>query len=176
MPHSNQEQDNTSSHLFPPSTDRMQCRFCRRFLGRGASLIAHLVKNPLQCRRPPFDSWVGKIRWRRDRLIIPVFLGFPSGSAGKESACNVGDLGSIPRLGRSPEVGSGYPLQYSGLENSMDCIILGRKELDMTERLPLRFTSALQIFSPRPANAVLLSTDRCLHDHSSKTQDIPSLI
>ena len=48
--------------------------------------------------------------------------GFPCGSAGKESACNVGDLGSIPGLGRSPGEGKGYPLQYSGLENSMDCI------------------------------------------------------
>ena len=48
--------------------------------------------------------------------------GFPGGSAGKESTCNVGDLGSIPGLGRSPEEGNGYPLQYSGLENSMDCI------------------------------------------------------
>jgi len=45
-------------------------------------------------------------------------LGFPDGSAGKESACNVGDLGSIPGLGRSPGEGNGYPLQYSGLENS----------------------------------------------------------
>ena len=42
------------------------------------------------------------------------------GSAGQESACNAGDLGSIPGLGRSPEEGNGYPLQYSGLENSMD--------------------------------------------------------
>ena len=41
----------------------------------------------------------------------------------KESACNVGDLGSIPGLGRSPGEGKGYPLQYSGLENSMDCIV-----------------------------------------------------
>jgi len=47
------------------------------------------------------------------------------GSAGKESACNVGDLGSIPGLGRFPGEGKGYPLQYSGLENSMDCIVLG---------------------------------------------------
>ena len=45
------------------------------------------------------------------------------GSAGKESACNVGDLGSIPGLGRSPGEGKGYPLQYSGLENSRDCIV-----------------------------------------------------
>ena len=43
-------------------------------------------------------------------------------SVGKESACNAGDLGSIPGLGRSPGEGKGYPLQYSGLENSMDCI------------------------------------------------------
>ena len=46
--------------------------------------------------------------------------GFPCGSAGKERACNVGDLGSIPGLGRSPGEGQGYPLQYSGLENSRD--------------------------------------------------------
>ena len=52
-------------------------------------------------------------------------LGFPAGSAGKESACNVGDLGSIPRLGRSPEEGKGYPLPYSALENFMDCIVRG---------------------------------------------------
>ena len=51
--------------------------------------------------------------------------GFPGGSAGKESACNVGDLDSIPGLGRSPGEGKGYPLQYSGLENSMDCIVHG---------------------------------------------------
>ena len=49
-------------------------------------------------------------------------MGFPCGSAGKESACNVGDLGSVPGLGRSPGEGKGYPLQYSGLENSMGCI------------------------------------------------------
>ena len=46
-------------------------------------------------------------------------------SAGKESTCNAGDLGSIPGLGRSPEEGKGYSLQYSGLENSMDCIVHG---------------------------------------------------
>ena len=52
-----------------------------------------------------------------------LHLGFPSGSAGKESACNVGDLGSISGLGRYPAEGKGYPLQYSGLDNSMDCIV-----------------------------------------------------
>ena len=49
-------------------------------------------------------------------------LTVPGSSVSKESACNAGDLGSIPGLGRSPREGKGYPLQYSGLENSMDCI------------------------------------------------------
>ena len=52
-------------------------------------------------------------------------MGFPCGSAGKESSCNVGDLGLIPGLGRSPGEGKGYPFQYSGLENAMDCIVHG---------------------------------------------------
>ena len=47
-------------------------------------------------------------------------MGFLDGSAGKESACNAGDLGSVLGLGKSPGEGKGYPLQYSGLENSMD--------------------------------------------------------
>ena len=79
----------------------------------------------LQGGRPWFNSWVRKIPWRRDRLPTPILLGFPCVSAGKESACNVGDLGSIPGLGRSPGEGKGYPLQYSGLENSMDSIVHG---------------------------------------------------
>ena len=58
-------------------------------------------------------------------IPTPVFLGFHNGAAGKESTCNLGGLGSIPGLGRSPGEGKGYPLQYSGLENSMDCIVHG---------------------------------------------------
>ena len=68
-----------------------------------------------------FLGW--QICWRRDRLLTPVFLGLPYGSAGKESAHNAGDLGSIPGLGRLSGEGGGYPFQYSGLENSMDCIV-----------------------------------------------------
>ena len=68
--------------------------------------------------------------WRTGRLVFKLsnspeylsHLGVHS-SVGKESACNAGDLGSIPGLGRSPGEGRGYPLQYSGLENSMDCIV-----------------------------------------------------
>ena len=62
---------------------------------------------------------------KRDRLPTPVFLGFPCGSAGKESICNAGDMSSIHGLGRSPGEGKAYPLQCSGLENSMDCTVYG---------------------------------------------------
>ena len=59
------------------------------------------------------------------QLTPDKFQGFPRSSVGKESACNVGDLDSIPGLGRSPGEGKGDPLQYSGLENSMDCTVHG---------------------------------------------------
>ena len=65
----------------------------------------------LQCRRPRFDSWVRKIHWRKDKLPTPVF--FPCGSAGKESACNAEEPGSIPGSRRSAGEGIGYPLRYS---------------------------------------------------------------
>ena len=66
----------------------------------------------------------------RDRVCIPVLSrtqtqGFPGGSEVKVSTCNAGDPGSIPGSGKSPGEGKGYPLQYSGLENSMDYIVLG---------------------------------------------------
>ena len=58
--------------------------------------------------------------------VLCIYIkGFPCGSAGKESACNAEDLGLIPGLGRSPGEGKGYPLHYSGLENSMDSIVHG---------------------------------------------------
>ena len=66
---------------------------------------------------------LGHILFHYDVLLS--FLGFPCGSAGKESACNVGDLSSIPGLGRSPGERKSYPLQYSGLESSTDCIVPG---------------------------------------------------
>ena len=53
------------------------------------------------------------------------FVIFPHNSVGKEYACNAGDMGSVPGLGRSPGQGKGYPLQYSGLENSMNYIVHG---------------------------------------------------
>ena len=65
-----------------------------------------------------------------------AFLGFPGGSAGKEPACSSGGLGLIPGLGNSLGEAKSYPLQYSGLENSMDCP-WGHKESDTTEPLSL---------------------------------------
>ena len=73
-------------------------------------------------------------------LPIPVFLGFPGGSAGKESTCNVGDLGLIPGLGRSPGEGKGYPLQCSGLENFMDCIVHGILQARILEWVAIPFS------------------------------------
>ena len=89
----------------------------------------------------PARFLVRKIPWRRDGLPTPVFLGFPGGSDGKESACNVGNLGSIPVLGSSPGGGHGNPLQYSCLENPprqrslAGYCLWGCKELNTTEQL-----------------------------------------
>ena len=77
---------------------------------------------------------------------IGIHMSPPSSSAGKESACNAGDLGSFPGLGKSPREGKGYPLQYSGLTNSMDCIVYGVTELDTTEQLTLSLSLENYIF------------------------------
>ena len=82
--------------------------------------------------------WSGLSQWLVEVLnLINCYFGFRHSSVGKESTCYAGDLGLIPGLGRSPGEGIGYPLQYSGLENSMDCSSWGSKELDMTEWLSL---------------------------------------
>ena len=99
------------------------CRFVIAFLGFRDSSVGK--ESALQCPRPRSDSRVGKIHWRRNRLPNLVFLGFSCGSAGKESTCNVDQSQLILGLGRSPEEWKVYPLQYSGLENSMDCIVPG---------------------------------------------------
>ena len=82
--------------------------------------------------------------------------GFPCGSAGKESACNAVDLDSIPGLGRSPGEGKVYPLQYSGLENSMDCIVHGvamiwtrLSDFHFLLPLPCPRVHFLRLFQPR---------------------------
>ena len=91
----------------------------------GASLKAQLVKNPPAMQESPVQFLGQEDPLEKEYTITPVFLGFPCGSAGKESTSNAGDLGLILGLGRSPGEGNGYPLQYSGLENSIICIVHG---------------------------------------------------
>ena len=98
--------ENSLSHIFRISLSEI--------------LIAQLVRNLPAMQETLLNSWFGKIPWRSDRLPAPVFLGFPCGSAGKESTCSVEDLGLIPGLGRSPGEENGYLPQYSCLENSTD--------------------------------------------------------
>ena len=75
-------------------------------------------------------------------------MGFPCGSDGKEFACNVGVPGSIPESGKSPGEGKGYPLQYSGLENSMDCIVHGVAK-SQTQLSDFHFSSSDYVSSTR---------------------------
>ena len=71
------------------------------------------------------QGWLGETLTKEELTRCGAHLGFPGGSAGKESACNVGDLGWIPGLGRSSGEMNGYPFQYSGLENPMGSIVHG---------------------------------------------------
>ena len=85
----------------------------------GLGLEGFLVQVPREID-PEMD-----IAWRKFIAESSEGLVFPCGLAGKESACDMEDLGLIPGLGRSPGEGKGYPLQYSGLENAMDYIVHG---------------------------------------------------
>ena len=104
-----------------------------------ASLVAQLVKNLPAMQDTPVQFLGQEDPLERDRLPTPVFMGFPGGSDGKESAYNVGDLGLIPGSGRSPRGVHGNPLQYSCLENPYGQRSLagsspqGHKESDTTE-------------------------------------------
>ena len=122
----------------------------------GTSWVAQLVKNSPVMQETPIQFLGPEIPWRRDRLPTAIFLGYPSGSDGKECTCNVGDLGSITGLGRFPEGKSwrhGNPLQYSCLENPHRLRSLavyspqGHKELDTTEWLSTQEFVMLSIFS-----------------------------
>ena len=93
-------------------------------------------------------------------LVLTILLhSFPDSSIGKESACNAGDPGSIPGLGRSPGEGKGYPLQYSGLENSKDIT-----KTDMPERLSLSFCygTLFSLLSKGIIHAVVIQSLSCV--------------
>ena len=82
------------------------------------------------CQPPRAATTKSQTGWLKQQGFAQGFggwssKGFPCGSAGKESACNAGDLGSVPGLGKSAGEGNGYPLQYTGLEKSLDCIVHG---------------------------------------------------
>ena len=104
-------------------------------------------------------------------------MDFPCGSAGKESACNAGDLGLIPGLGRSTGEGKGYPLQYSGLENSMECIVHGvtksqiqLSDFHFTSLLHFRCIAEYFIYSPLilpSVTASLLGQLGCVYHYTN---------
>ena len=130
----------------------------RNFLGLDMTTLKNIVKSVLRagwgspsqltrfymCLISLFEALLMELGSVPVVLPTPVFLGFACGSAGKESTCNVGDLGSIPGLGRSPGKGKGYPLQYSGLENSIHriCSPCDCKDLEPTYRLSLSLSFA----------------------------------
>ena len=85
-------------------------------------------------------------------------MGSPGVSNDKESTCSAGDLGSTPGLGRCPGEGNGYPLQFSGLENSMNCIVHGFAESDTTERLSRSwYIHTMEYYSAIKKNQIMLS-------------------
>ena len=95
-----------------------------------------LVLDLLSVQETPVRFLWREDPWRRDRLPTPAYLGLPGGWDGKESICNAGDLGSIPRLGWSPGGGHSNPLQYSGLENPH-----GQRSLDRLQSIRLQYES-----------------------------------
>ena len=95
-----------------------------------------LVLDLLSVQETPVRFLWREDPWRRDRLPTPAYLGLPGGWDGKESICNAGDLGSIPRLGWSPGGGHSNPLQYSGLENPH-----GQRSLDRLQSIRLQYQS-----------------------------------
>ena len=113
---------------------------------------------------------VRKIHWRRNRLPTPIFLGFPYGSAGKESTCNAEDLGLIPGLGRSPGEGKDYPLQYTGLENSMDRIVHGvAKSRTWLSNFWRRKWQPTLVFLPKESHGKRSLVGYSSWDHKSQT-------
>ena len=124
---------------FPWSLRFFCCFFCFLNLCSNYSLT-QLVRIHLQCKRPQFDSWVGKIHQGRDRLPIPVFLGFPVAQLVKKSLL-CGRPVFDPWVGKIPWRRERLPIQYCGLGNSMDCIVDGVAKSCIWQRFPLHFTS-----------------------------------
>ena len=118
----------------------------------------------MRCEEASLCLWLESACWS-------PFLGFPAISDGKESACNAGDLGSIPGLGRSPGEGNGYSHEYSCLENPCGQRSLAgscpwdHKELDTTEQLTQQYTTNFW----RPLFLLYIIAPGCPHGVSSST-------
>ena len=123
-----------------------------------AFLTAQLVKDLPAMQETPVRFLGWEVHWRMDRLPTPVFLGFPCGSAGKESACYAGDLSLISELGKSPGEGKGYPRQYSAVETSMDCIAKCQTRLNNLHMLRFIQSRICMIYSTYKLNKVLQYT------------------
>ena len=118
------------------SSMRTKCRFIFLLCNSSLRSLSPSTWSSGPSKDSTADTWRGwRKRFRQQNSSTLLLIWKAIGSAGKESAYNAGDLGLIPGLGRSPREGKGYPLQYSGLENSMDCIVHGVAESDMTEWL-----------------------------------------
>ena len=108
------------------------------------SLVAQLVKNLPAMQKTPVQFLGQEDQVEKGLAAHSSILGLPCGSAGEESSCNAGDLCLIPGLGRSPGEGNSYPLQYSGLENPMVCIVHGvAKSQTQLSDFHFHFTSRL---------------------------------
>ena len=133
-----------------PWTARRSSQSILKELSPGVSLLGPNLCLP-HCEHSCNQGTTGSLRRYG---LLKYLLGFPGGSAGKESGCNGRDLDSIPGLGRVPGEGKGYPFQCSGLENSMDCIVHGVTESDRTQRLSLhRFV--FQIYANNTTSLLL---------------------
>ena len=113
----------------PHNTEQFPVLYSRSLLNNTSSSYPTLCHSPWEESSAVFVSSHHGLFMNMQALSLrTTFLyweGFPGVSDGKESACNVGELGLIPGLGRSPREGNGNPLQYSCLENSMDTRVLG---------------------------------------------------
>ena len=116
---------------------------CRRKLDRHASVLSQKLLVTVPAHRQTVNSKF--IDSYADILFQLRHQGSPKSSVGKESACNAGDPALSPGSGRSPGEGIGYPLQYSGLENSMGCIVHGVTK-SQTRRSDFHFTFLVQLW------------------------------
>ena len=122
------------------------------YVKKWASLVVQLVKNPPAMQETLVRSLGWEESLEKGKATHSSVLGLPGGSDSKESACNAGDLGSIPGLGRSPGEGNGYTLRYSGLDSPMDYTVCGILHAKILEWIAVPFFR--RSFQPRDQTQV----------------------